>query len=435
MPAWLKELPEMLIHPEVSQNQDPDELFRALFLVVSCTVFALISIPLSALEYRDASSHLHQILAFTDVVLALAAIAMVRFCPCPRRTGMILVLALSAVVFYFALRATDLRNLTMNWFPVLIMVMAFFAPIRWSAVLTFTSAAVAVVVWLRHSPWTFHQQHLIEMLTISTCSLMCAWFYQATRIRTFNRLKEMNQELIEQRSRSMNTARLSALGDMAGGIAHEINNPLAIMDGLTQKLIRNLQNNGVEESLYKKDLESISGNIYRIAGILNSLKTFAGDTINEEPVDTDIPELIHTVAGFFQQQFRDEGIRFEVHNQFEDLRIKVKPVSFMHLIMHLLNNAHTAVHADGGGWIRIHLQGEGPDLVIRVEDSGQGIPKKHRDKIMMPFFTTRKVGQGTGLGLTVAANIATEHGGDLCLEPEADFTSFRIRLPVHRQAA
>ena len=105
------------------------------------------------------------------------------------------------------------------------------------------------------------------------------------------------------------------------------------------------------------------------------------------------------------------------------------------VLLNLINNSFDAIQGQESAWIRIHGQSSGGKFILRVSDSGSGIPDEVVDKMMNPFFTTKPVGKGTGLGLSVARGLINEHGGELSYELFEGHTSFVIELPIYTNAA
>jgi C4-dicarboxylate-specific signal transduction histidine kinase len=129
------------------------------------------------------------------------------------------------------------------------------------------------------------------------------------------------------------------------------------------------------------------------------------------------------------ERFRQHAISLEVEPIAEDLQVQCRPVQVCQILLNLLSNAHDAVEGGVNPWVRIAAHAASDDEVeVTVTDSGPGIPPELQRRIMEPFFTTKEVGRGTGLGLSVSKGIAEVQGGRLAHEPGAPNTRFVLTL-------
>ena len=120
-------------------------------------------------------------------------------------------------------------------------------------------------------------------------------------------------------------------------------------------------------------------------------------------------------------------LRFREHDNVE---IECRSYQIVQVMLNLINNAYDAVLSDKSAWIEISYEVTGTRLIIKVTDSGRGIPEKIAEKIMQPFYTTKAVGQGTGLGLSISKGLVEDHGGTLSYNPKSPNTQFVLELPV-----
>ena len=228
--------------------------------------------------------------------------------------------------------------------------------------------------------------------------------------------------------------RMSALGTLAAGVAHEINNPLAfILSNLTYAL-EELARTGTAPGEVVRALEEAREGSVRVREIVRDLKTFSRP---EEGLDeeVDLPTVVRSAMNLAQNEIRHRA-QLEV-----DLR-PVPPVSASahrlgQVFLNLLINAAQAIpegQADRHR-IRVACRQEGGRVVVEVSDTGAGIAEEHLHRIFEPFFTTKPVGVGTGLGLSVCHGIVTAVGGEITVESRPGATTFRVTLPATIAAA
>jgi C4-dicarboxylate-specific signal transduction histidine kinase len=243
-------------------------------------------------------------------------------------------------------------------------------------------------------------------------------------------VEERTQQLMETKENLVNQAKLSALGEMAGGIAHEINNPLAIISARTQQLIKQIQKSAFPDApSYTEKLERITINITRIEKIIRSLRSFLRDGTNDPYEPVLIKALIDDAFELCQARFKNHGVELRASDFPPHLAVRGSATQLGQILINLLNNAYDAVQPLETPWIAVDVRHTETDVMITVSNSGPGIPKELREKIGRPFFTTKPIGKGTGLGVSISRTIAEKHGGNLILDPHSEMTRFTLTVP------
>ncbi|MDJ0817446.1 MAG: ATP-binding protein [Desulfobacterales bacterium] len=220
--------------------------------------------------------------------------------------------------------------------------------------------------------------------------------------------------------------KLASIGQLSAGIAHEINNPLGIILGYTQLLIRNES----PETEKFNDLKTIEKHVRSCKTIVEDLLNFARSSKpNEDVVRLD--QAIDDVLNFIRQHagLDDISVQTDYDPSIPNLMLDEKKIKqvFMNLIM----NAKHAIGSQGTLRITTAPAPSDGDVAITVSDTGHGIEKKNLARIFDPFFTTKPTGEGTGLGLSVSYGIIKNHGGDILVESEVGKgTTFTILLPL-----
>lgn len=248
-------------------------------------------------------------------------------------------------------------------------------------------------------------------------------------------------EASKQRAINIQASRLAGLGEMAAGLAHEVNNPLAIIQGKSQQLLRLSKTKHANDSELSESVQSIISNTQRIAKIIKGLRTFARDGESDPFVATNIASVIEDTVNLCQSRFKNHEIDFRTPNLSEldsmNLYINCRPTQIGQILLNLLNNSFDAVENKINPWIELKIESSQKFVSIYVVDSGNGIEKDLQDKIMQPFFTTKEVGKGTGLGLSIAQGIVQAHKGIIKIDNTHKNTCFVIQLPriVHNQSS
>jgi signal transduction histidine kinase len=253
-------------------------------------------------------------------------------------------------------------------------------------------------------------------------------------------VKERTQELIqthkdleEQRSRAVEASRLASLGEMAGGIAHEINNPLQAILGSAEKQLIKIRNQKVDLANMSTSLKLIVETSKRIAKIINGLRSFSYGGARESLEKVSIEIILTNTLSFCLERFRNHDVRFQMSPIPINLSIRCCPTQISQVILNLLNNAFDAIKGVNDKWIALEVI-EGNDFVeIHISDSGGGIHNDFQEKIFFPFFTTKDIGEGTGLGLSISKGIIESHNGKVYLDKESKHTKFIILLPKIKQ--
>jgi signal transduction histidine kinase len=227
------------------------------------------------------------------------------------------------------------------------------------------------------------------------------------------------------------SAKLSSLGEMAGGIAHEINTPLAIILLRVEQLEDGIIAGEFNELETMETLEIIKKTTQRIGRIVQGLKALSRDGKAANPEVTSIATMIEDTLALCHERFRNHGVKLEVlkNESYLKSEVECRSVEISQVLLNLLNNAYDAIETVEDGWVRIEVKESGETIDISVTDSGPGIPSAVKDKLMQPFFTTKMVGKGTGLGLSISKGIAESHHGNLFIDDQCANTKFVLRLP------
>ena len=229
--------------------------------------------------------------------------------------------------------------------------------------------------------------------------------------------------------------KLSSIGLLAAGVAHEVNTPLAVISSYTQMLSKQIKSQPEMSAKLSPVLEKITQQTFRASEIVNGLLNFSR-TSGAEFVRIDMNQLLHDSVILLDHQFKTARIRVETDLAPSLALIQGNQGKLQQVILNLLLNAKDAMHGSDGATLKIRTINMDSQVFVEIEDSGAGIAPEHVNRIFDPFFTTKtnpQPGQhkGTGLGLAVSYGILQEHGGKITVESISGAgTTFRLEIPA-----
>ncbi len=222
--------------------------------------------------------------------------------------------------------------------------------------------------------------------------------------------------------------KMSALGEMAGGLAHEINNPLAIISGNANIIGNLISSENIDLPKIRFCLSKIDNTVDRISKTVRGLRLFSRDSDQDAMEPAKISTIIEDSLSLCQERFRAHGVEIRIRID-TDAQLECRPSQISQILINLLSNAFDAVESFEEKWVTVELASQSENIILRVIDSGKGIPSYIAEKVMDPFFTTKTTGKGTGLGLSISKGIAESHNGSLRLDGSMINTCFTLELP------
>jgi two-component system NtrC family sensor kinase len=269
------------------------------------------------------------------------------------------------------------------------------------------------------------------ILIIILCAGGYSFFFSrrvVKRIRKSDRESEiMNQQVIE-------TGKLATVGELAAGIAHEINNPVAIMveeagwmeDLLSEDELQQSEN--LDE--FKRALKQINRQGKRCKEITHKLLSFARKT-DSRIEEIQINDLLEEMVVLSSQRAKFSNIKIITSFESSLPNVLLSTSEMQQVFLNLINNSIDAMEGKEGGLLSITSRLDGDNIHIKIEDNGPGIPQANLSRVFDPFFTTKPVGKGTGLGLSICYGIIKKIGGEITVESVVDQgTVFNIKLPL-----
>jgi len=223
----------------------------------------------------------------------------------------------------------------------------------------------------------------------------------------------------------------AAIGRLARGVAHEINNPLQGVLGFVQLLMHKVKLNELDRDLALRNLEMIENAAMRCKRIVDALLDFSARE-DGAPRVIDVLGLLELNLVILRHELDLKEATLEFVKPEHPVTVRGNPSQLSQGLFNVLANARDAVNQ--GGEVRVEAKIEAGNVVITVSDDGPGIPEKNLKRIFDPFFSTKDVGEGTGLGLCVTRGIVRVHGGDIQIENhDAGGTRVKVILPRYRE--
>jgi signal transduction histidine kinase len=264
------------------------------------------------------------------------------------------------------------------------------------------------------------------LLLIRVSLVMIIWLLVVAQVAYHIRARRRTQEQL------VSSAKMVALGQMASGIAHEVNNPLFLIVAHAERL-ENIATSGTVPA--QQALE-IAGKIQdiamRIGAIVHGLQTLSRDASGDPFVELPLHSLVSLTLDYCNARIRSQQVELRIRQIPEKWTVIGREAQLSEVILNVLDNALDAVVHLDTRWIEIEAGETKESVEIKITDSGSGIASELRKKIFDPFFTTKPVGKGTGLGLSVSRGIMAAHGGKIAYDENFPGTRFVIRVPRGR---
>lgn len=227
-------------------------------------------------------------------------------------------------------------------------------------------------------------------------------------------------------------SRLSSLGAMAGGIAHEINNPVTIIMGMLKIVIKELASDKpVDRVKMGGTLEKARQYTERISKIVKGIRALSRDGSRDPFIQSKVQDIIDNTFGLCEASIQTNSIQLSYDLEDPNLGIDCRPVQISQVLLNLINNSLDAIGDRKNPWIHVAVKKINDETVeFSVTDCGDGIPEDIAFQLMQPFFTTKGAGKGTGLGLSISQEIIKAHFGKFALDREFANTRFYFQIPI-----
>jgi signal transduction histidine kinase len=261
-------------------------------------------------------------------------------------------------------------------------------------------------------------------------------FFIFLRDRRLNEVLKSQEDKLNLLHQSMfQSEKIKSMGEMAAEISHEIFNPLTIILGRTEVVLRKIKDENMKSDIFGEYAQIVEKNSQRILAIIKGLLALSRDSRDEKFNMLSIKDILEETLDLCSEKIRTSGIQIQSETPKSDIIIESKHYQLCQVFINLLSNAIDAIKNNEVKWIKIdiYLSKDAKNVNITFTDSGLGIQPHILEKLMTPFFTTKPLGQGTGLGLSISKDIIQQHKGKLYYNKESVNTQFVIELPVAQQ--
>jgi signal transduction histidine kinase len=239
---------------------------------------------------------------------------------------------------------------------------------------------------------------------------------------------EALEKVLKERSEKfLGQSKFSELGMMSAGIAHEINNPLAVIQARTTQLLRIYRNPERQKEL-AEGLQQILYTSERINKTIQGVREFVHQDDKGPVSEITLKDIFDDVLAFTGQRMKNHGVNLRFYG-LENFSVVGHKIQLEQVILNLLNNSFDAIEYLPDKWIEVSCHERDGKIQMFFKDSGHGIPQEIASRMMEPFFSTKDIGKGTGLGLALAKGIVEKHGGTLSYLPHCPHTTFLMELP------
>lgn len=289
---------------------------------------------------------------------------------------------------------------------------------------------------IKNNDWPLKSEPIPESTT---------WLFSRQKDE-INNIESAFNEAIALISKNVNTitdnatssARLAELGIFAAGIAHEINNPLAIITGNSAILEKELLKLGMNSEKVTTYIQRTNNSVERIQKIISSIKLLSRDASQDEIEVHTVQQIINDTLNYCTKKLEISQTQFRFQIYPPDLKLKCRHVEISQVLLNLVNNSIDAIDGKENKWIELSFTQNLDQIICTFTDSGTGIPLEIQEKIFVPFYTTKPVGRGTGLGLALVQSVLRKNFATIKINNDSVHTQFVVTfenqsLPISLQ--
>jgi PAS domain S-box-containing protein len=224
-----------------------------------------------------------------------------------------------------------------------------------------------------------------------------------------------------ERLKTLHTSKLASLGEMASSVAHEINNPLTVISANAAMLLLKV----TDDLTIRSKLEAVMRSVDRITKIVNGLRKFSRTTDEKEIRPTELSKILNEALVLTTPKARVHDVKVKLVSG-DSCIVDCDEIDLEQVLVNLINNSIDACKDLTSRWVEIETKNEKDKVVLTITDSGSGIPESIANKVFEPFFTTKGIGEGTGLGMSIAKGILEDHGATIEIIKNFPHTRFEI---------
>ncbi|MBN20296.1 MAG: hypothetical protein CL678_03325 [Bdellovibrionaceae bacterium] len=427
------------------KDRSEDKYRRAKNVVVVC-LLASVTWPFFGIQYISFGGPVQLwgylfLISFVEMSLPI----FFRFCPSLPVIGNIMVFFNFSAFVWVAYNDGGVQNQALTAFPFLVILVITFSK-RLFDILIWTTICTIILFLFYYSEvnWGISYPRLVEpsvalrLLFVSIASTIfvftgIVYYYEKSRNRLNEELQEKNKTILSQQDMLVNFERLSALGNMSGGLAHEMNTPLTTVYTSASALVDEMTRDEPRMDRLSKHSSLIKKNAAHMSELIKALRTFGRKESIKDKKREDLKEIAKSVVQENQERFKENQIELRLEIPEGAFFVECNIQQIAQVLSNLLSNSFDAVVNESRSWVSVSLLKEKEEIVLAVMDSGPGISSEIQGKLFEPFFTTKPVGSGTGLGLSLSKSLVEANGGKLRLDFESKNTRFILSFPLESE--
>lgn len=255
--------------------------------------------------------------------------------------------------------------------------------------------------------------------------IMYRFGYQIDLENSYSALKEQTVKLVQ-------VSKSAALGEMAGGLSHEVNNSLMIILGSLQQMERNMKKAHDLTPDNEIKVQKMVNAILKIKTVVDGLRYYSRQMDSGPREEADLEDIINRTLNFSYEMVKAHNIDFQI-TEIPKVKVYCHPIQITQILFNMIKNAYDALEkVTSHRFIKLSFEMKGDKIQIKLCNSGPKIKQEVSSRIFQPFFTTKDVNEGTGLSLSIALGIAREHQGNLYLDEGTENTTFILELPCRK---
>ena len=246
-----------------------------------------------------------------------------------------------------------------------------------------------------------------------------------------NKLEKTLHESQESLERSIQSAKLATLGEVASGLSHELNSPIMVLKGTAHQIEKGITHQNLTLERLNHLIQRLQGTTKKMTDSVNSLRIFSRNPIHDLYSETNLYRIMQSALTICREKFRFHQIEIRFNeDQFKTINLQCKETQITHAILNLLNNSFDSIINRPIKWIEVSAKVENNQLHLTVTDSGSPITDDIAEKMFTPYFTTRYGQNRAGLGLCITQKIIQDHFGKIQFTKKQQINHFEITLPL-----
>lgn len=349
-----------------------------------------------------------------------------------KSSALILILASIPLISYRSLDVGGIYSNIIYWFYVMPVISIFFV----STFFMYITVLITMII----SIYIAYQTGLDFNLHVTNALAFKVWprlffFIGPFSVMVYflsliNREKnKASQSLLKNQEASLSKLKLASISDLSGGLAHEINNPLTNINGLLFKLNKIIAKDEINKEELAKISNKISENSNRISKIVSALNHISKERSLTEMEKIEIKNIFSEIEKLLNSKRIFKSIDFKFENKSKVLSFQGHSLLVIQVIVNLIENAIDAVSNIENPMIRLICRDGDKNIIFEIIDNGHGISREIENEVFLPFYSTKNLGSGTGLGLSLAKGILDAHSGDIYFNSSNSGTIFTVSFP------